>query len=691
MASADKLLKTGLWHHQKGDLKQAVALYRQAVELDPNRAELLQVLAKALIAQNKLDEAIDFLDRAIQLQPQQATLYQDLGTALLRKGQEEQAEAAFHQALCLRPDLPLACHNLGVIAMSRGDEAEAAQHYARALLLRPDLAETHLNLGNALAQVGHFARAEDHFYEAMRLRPDLPDIHLSLGHAFRDQVLYEEAVASYRRALELRPDSERAHRQLGRVLGLMGKVDEGRQHYDKALQLRPSNEIRIRLATMIPPIYRSLEELRQTRQQIVENVAGLRRDGVALDPTARTVPEMFFLAYQGYNDRTLLHDLGALYASAIPAERRGGPTVAPERRRIRMGIFSRFLRGHTIGAITRGFFAQLDRQDFQVAALTTQSPPDATAEFIQQYADAYVVVPHVLPAARERILDLDLDVLLYADIGMEPLSYSLAFSRLAPVQCVTWGHALTTGIPTMDYFLSSELLDTAEAQEHYTETLVRLPTLNFYYYRPPPPQPQRDRAYFGLPADATLYVCAQSLFKFHPEFDDLLGNILRADPRGLLVLVEGRTPSWKELLLQRFERTMGDVVDRVCFLPYQPFNDFLSLNTLADVLLDPIHFGAGNSSYQALALGTPIVTLPSPFLRGRMTYALYRRMGVMDAVAQDPADYVARAVRLGTDRDHRAALRSRILAANHVLFEDTEAVRQLERFLKDAVARTRTQ
>jgi predicted O-linked N-acetylglucosamine transferase (SPINDLY family) len=151
---------------------------------------------------------------------------------------------------------------------------------------------------------------------------------------------------------------------------------------------------------------------------------------------------------------------------------------------------------------------------------------DEVARGIRQSADEYVVLPAHVRRARQMIAERQLDILFYTDIGMDSYSYSLAFHRLAPVQCVTWGHPVTTGIPNIDYFLSSVLLEPDDADGHYTEHLVRLRGLPSYYYRPALPLQTRDRAYFALPADGHLYLCPQSLFKFHPDFDVLLGAIL---------------------------------------------------------------------------------------------------------------------------------------------------------------------
>ena len=101
-----------------------------------------------------------------------------------------------------------------------------------------------------------------------------------------------------------------------------------------------------------------------------------------------------------------------------------------------------------------------------------------------------------------------------------------------------------------------------------------------------------------------------------------------------------------------------------------PPNDFLDLQALVDVVLDTTHFTGGRTSIDALAFGTPVVTLPGQFMRGRVTYACYHKMGLLDCVARTAQDYIDNAVRLGTDRAWHDHIRSEILARNHVLFEN---------------------
>ena len=116
----------------------------------------------------------------------------------------------------------------------------------------------------------------------------------------------------------------------------------------------------------------------------------------------------------------------------------------------------------------------------------------------------------------------------------------------------------------------------------------------------------------------------------------------------------------------------------------------LVLVARADVLLDTTHFGGGNTSYEALAFGTPIVTSAGRMLRDRITYACYQQMGISDCIAQTAQDYVRIAVELATEPTRRDRVRSLILARKHLLYEDAEAVRELEQFFLGAVARARS-
>jgi predicted O-linked N-acetylglucosamine transferase (SPINDLY family) len=421
---------------------------------------------------------------------------------------------------------------------------------------------------------------------------------------------------------------------------------------------------------------------------LAEPVPQASADG---DPFGQRLWTNFYLAYHGENNRELQTKTAAVYRRICPSlDFVAAHCRQPVARngRTRIGLISQFFRNHSIGRTSRGLFSQLSRERFEVTAIfLAPVVDDEYSRAIRHDAEHTLVVPRDLPLAREQIAALRLDILFYQDIGMEPFGYFLSFARLAPVQCVSFGHPDTTGVPSIDWFVSSDLYEPGDGAAHYSESLFKLRGLGSLAYYLKPHMVAKPRAAFGLPADRPVYLCPQNLFKIHPDMDVLLGGILRRDRRGVVVMVEGRVGNWTRQLRQRWQDTLADVKDRIMFVPRQRDQDFLALIAAADVMLDTVHFNGMNTSLEAFAVGTPIVTLPSGLQRGRHTQAMYRRMGLADLIAPDADAFVEQAVKLANDPEHRRTVSERILRCNAVLFEDQAVVREFERFFEEVASR----
>jgi predicted O-linked N-acetylglucosamine transferase (SPINDLY family) len=350
-------------------------------------------------------------------------------------------------------------------------------------------------------------------------------------------------------------------------------------------------------------------------------------------------------------------------------------------------LLSEYFGDHTIGRLYRGLVNHLDRGRFEVVLMHAPgSPRDALSQTMEADADKTMVLPAALAAQQAAVADAELDVLFYPDIGMSTSTYFLAYCRLAPVQMASWGHPVTSGLDTVDYFVSATSIEPAGAQEHYTEQIITLNRLPCYY--PALPMPNLlPRTALGLPEAGTLYGCPQSLFKIHPDFDAVLAKIAEADPTAHIVLVDGLHGAWKEALQKRWQESFPILRHRVTFLPRMSRPQFGEHLARLDVLLDPIYFGSGNSMYEAMAVGTPIVTWAGPFMRGRIVAGAYAQMGVADApIAKCLRDYAPLALVLGHSPQRRSALRKGIVeAARKELFDDARAVRAFEEAVERAV------
>jgi predicted O-linked N-acetylglucosamine transferase (SPINDLY family) len=529
--------------------------------------------------------------------------------------------------------------------------------------------------------------------EALRLAPDAVIIRLSAGKIAHALELQEVSLRHFEAAAQADPRCYPAIEAARRISIGAGLAERAERYSAMAHALDPSPESLIAMKLMVPSILESTDAIGESRARYARGVAELLASPSRLAaPSGELGVTGFFLAYHGENDRELQTATARAFLRLIPSLQFIAPHCRVDHsrgrthRRIRIGFISRFFASHSIFSTSVGLIERLSRRAFEVTVLRiTPSREDACTARIRAAAERMVDLDSDFRRAREQIAALELDILFYQDIGMEPVSYFLSFARLAPVQCVSFGHPNTTGIPTMDYFISNDAFEPPDADSHYSETLVQLrglPTLA-YYYEPPLPRTPATPQSFGLP-DATLYLCPQTLFKIHPEFDGMLAGILSRDPRGIVVLIAGQFQEFTDALRARFQRTLAGVDQRVVFVPFMSFARFMELLSIADVVLDTPHFNGMNSSLQAFAVGAPVVTLPGRLQRGRHTQAMYRQMAIDDCIAANATEYVDIAVHIGTDPAHAGALRERILTRKHVLFEDPRVVQEFERFFVEA-------
>jgi predicted O-linked N-acetylglucosamine transferase (SPINDLY family) len=675
--------------------EQAANSASRALKLNPGHWDALYTLGRCYKAQGDLPSAETCYRKAIAANPSNPDLCTSFGILLRERDRIEEAIAMYRRALELRPDHPAANHNLGNALRARGSplEAQGYQAEGRALLVKDlDRLRAVIIASLGSSRIGDALAALD---QAFAISPDAVvgwltggDITVELGRRGLNSVRLRYAEEAVRRA----PRSAQAVDLARRICVLGGLYERAVRYSAMAYEIAPSTESLFAGKLALPAIPESNEDIRTARARYDQGLDEILASGLPVtEPSFSLGPMSFYLAYHGQNDRDLQVKAARAYLRVIPdLAMTAQHCLRPVRRpgRIRIGFISKFLASHSIGKTTRGLIEQLSREHFEVFALRiTPSADDEVTALIRASADHTVSLDPTFAQARRQIADLELDILFFQDIGMEPMSYFIAFARLAPIQCVSFGHPDTTGIPNMDYFISNDLFEASEASSHYSERLILLrdlPTLA-YYYRPAATGPAPDRAAFGFPADATLYLCPQTPFKIHPDFDPMIAGILRRDPRGLVALIKGEYEEWGEALQRRFNLAMPDVAHRVVQIPRMRTMDFLHLLALADVVLDTLHFNGMNSSLEAFAMGTPVVTRPTTLQRGRHTQAMYQKMGISDCIATDADDYVNIAVRLGTDRQFAQSIRERLRTASHALFEDRRVVEEFERFFLQAV------
>jgi predicted O-linked N-acetylglucosamine transferase (SPINDLY family) len=406
------------------------------------------------------------------------------------------------------------------------------------------------------------------------------------------------------------------------------------------------------------------------------------------------IQQPFWLAYQEEDNRPLLERYGRLCARLMgewQAARRAPPRAAGRRRGpARVGIVSQHLRNHSVWhALVRGWFQQLDPARVSLLAFCLDPQEDDETRLARSRAVRFEQGHVGLERWCEVIADAQPDVLLYPEIGMDPMSLKLASLRLAGMQAASWGHPETTGLPTIDCYLSADGMEPAAADAHYSETLVRLPHLGSHFERRGVPEVPASRARWGIEPDVPLLVSPGTPFKYAPEHDWVYPEIARRLGRCRIVFFRYRVGSLSARVEARLRGAFAarglEFTRYASFVPWQEADAFYGLLRTADVFLDTIGFSGFNTALQAVECALPVVTVEGRFLRGRLASGILRRLGLHELVAAGPEDYVALVVRLARSAGDREALRSRMREARDLLYGDLAPIRALEDFLDQAL------
>ena len=720
--------------HRSGQLAQAISSYGAVLAEEPNLADVWHLKALAEHQAGRLADARASLDRAIALagerpaylllhgmllhdagdlaaaeaalvrvvaeRPQWVGGHVELGNVYVDQGRMEDARKAFQAAVTVEPRHVRAWNNLGFALQSLDRLDEAVRAFDYALSIEPGHALAHFNLGRIHKLRGDPKRALLHARHAVQSDPSHVEAWLLVGDIHAQQREARAALAAFSAAVKAEPGNLKARLALADLVAASGGYREARAEYGRIAAQFPGNlRAALPASLLLPQVYASAADVDQVRADYSQGLGTLEamaesfrfpRPDLAMADARWT---NFYLAYQGRDDVELQRRYGAflrsVLAPAVPEFYAPRPRRAREGR-IRVGFLSHFFFNCTAGRYFSSWITHLDRERFETVVYYTNEWIADDTRAIAAAAGKFRHLPgRPLYTLAQHVAADALDILVYPELGMHPETYTLASLRLAPVQCSGWGHPNTTGHPEIDWFISCEAMEPAGAQAHYTERLALLPGLGTRYATPRTDS-TRVPGDFGLPEGRTLYLLPQSLFKIHPDNDEVVARVLARDPHGVAVIFashhENLTQAYATRLSQAFERHGLDIHERTCFLaPFLPHGEYLRLNQHCHLMLDTLHWSGGNTSLDALSMGLPVVTLPGTLMRGRQSQAMLRMLGLEELIAKDLDGYIDIAHRLGTDTAWRASIVERLRSALGALFDRDEPVRALEDFLERAV------
>jgi protein O-GlcNAc transferase len=722
--------------------EEALASYHKAVAANPVLAAGWLGRANACYELGQNDEALAYYEKAIAIKPELAEAWLGYGNALFRLGRYDEALTAYEKTVSVDPTCALAHSNRGNVLLSLKRNAEALDSCDRAIAIDPSLAVAHSNRGAALSNLKQCFEALASCNRAISLNPSLATAHSNRGSALVGLERYSEALASYDQALALEPALAEAWLGRGKTLALIKRYVDALAAFEKAVltyqqvvgggpamadALLARGEVLFELNQIerasadfrkaiglnkelaearfadcfveLPILYSDENEIIERRQAYSKKLAILHKQieeswvkGDLVRAVVFRTP--FYLAYQGMND----YDLQKLYGSIVnhvigsryPAACTTQKASADEK--IRIGFVTSFFYAHSVWKIIKGWVGKLDRSRFIVCGYHVGQTRDQETESARLLCDQFVDDRLALDGWRQKILADAPHVLVYPGLFMDQITVALAAQRLAPVQCSTWGHPETSGLPSVDFFISSELMEPPDGQAHYTEKLVLMPNLSIHYTPLETEVSLASRSQMGLRSDAVVFWCGQSLFKFLPQYDRVFTEIAHAVKNCQFVFIkysgaEEISSQFRHRIYKAFEAAGLTGAEHFVYLPELTRSQFIASIGQCDIVLDTIGWSGGISTLESLEHNLPIVTMRGPLMRGRHSAAILTMIDCSDTITDNIEDYVAMAIKLAKDSGYREQIGRRISLNKHRVRGDSRCIDRLECFLESVARR----
>jgi len=680
-------------------MAEAEIVYLKLIKLNENFAEAHNNLGEIYFNQNKNEKAIYHFEKALVNKPDLrqahfnlAKIYTDIGNGLYSDGKIKEAIENYERAIKNKSDYVETHNCLGVALQSLNRLEEAADSFKKAIEIKNDYPESYNNLGNILLTLNKTEEAVKTYKDAIKIKSDYFEAHSNLGAALDRLGKFEESIAHYQKAIKIKPDFEKANNNLAASFVAQGRFEEAISFYNKTLKLNPDKtQYAINANLLIPTIPESNNDLKYWRDKYNLAIDDLKKNKYLInDPQKVINPPTFNLSYSNYNNLNIMKKVSNFFRIAIPTinfKTQKNNTVNQNNKkakRIKIGFISEFFTDHTIGKLFRGLIKSIDKNKFELIIFHFQKTKNSKIKKeIESYSEKVICLSGKINEQQNLIEKELLDIIFYPDIGMTSSTYFLAHARLAPIQIMSWGHPETSGISTIDYFLSSTLMEVKGSNSFYSERLICIDCVFLNFIPPKPPLDNLTRSDFNLPENRNLYCCPQTLFKIHPDFDEALAKIVQKDSNSQIVMIETRHKAFVEKLKKRWSTNFPILNEKVKFLKNMSSEKFLSLIEVSSVLLDPFYFGGGLSFAESTVIGTPTITMPNEFMRSNVTAGLYKQMKIKNPpIARNINDYVDLAIELAKDKSKNYEFRKTLKqGAKLYLFNNTDSVSKFEKFL----------
>jgi len=509
-----------------------------------------------------------------------------------------------------------------------------------------------------------FRKSADLFEKLINEFPENLSVLRNLTHSYAFLGEFEKAENYVKKIININPDEPFAYQFLASILKDQDKLDEAVSVIEEALKKKLINEKWIiQKNFLFPKIPASRDEIEKYRKKIKDEIERILNKDFKMkldyDKDQIIVPPHVDLSYSDLDNLELNKKNVLAFKKTFKILNEDSYSVRDIHGKIKIGIISEFFTDHTIGKLYKDLIFSLDKNKFETFVFHSQKTKAGKIfnEFKKKEKEGVLknkFLPIKLSEKIDVLKNFKLDIIFYPDIGLSIEFYYLALIRLAKYQITTFGHPETTGSKSIDYYLISKHCVNKNTQKHYSEKLILMDYLPMIY---PKPISKKKLSENEL-KKKNIYCCPQTLFKIHPDFDQIIFKILEKDKKGIVYLIKDTHKVWYKKLIKRLSASKIYDPKKIIFLDPLNYDDYILHLGKASVLLDPIYYGAGNSFFESMLFGTPSITLPTDHIKSRLVLSAYKQMEIEDPpIAKNIQSYIELAINYA-NRDDIAELKN---------------------------------
>ena len=579
-------------------------------EQDLTSIEILE--AERFQRDGKLPQAETIYRRVLKDNPGHSEALRLLGLLAHQTGNHKQGINLIKQAIAAQPENVEAHFNLGIINLDQNLPEDAIMCFRLALEISPKNYSCLINLGNALLIAGHYDEAIKLSNRAIETDPNNVEALSNLGNALLKSNKLIEAMSVLRRTVLLRPNDGRLINNLGMVEQTIGLIEIASQTYAEALKVDP--------------------QCKKAEHNLLINLLNLPNQ----------TPERLFEVRRNYGNK---YNRNESYTKKFASRN------ADIKRKLRIGYLSSDFCAHPVGFNLLPLISNHDKEKMEIYIYHLDNKFDAISKIFKSRTDNWcTVIDQTDGEIAKQIENDEVDILVSLGGRFNLNRPTVTAFRAAPIQ-VSFHDCCTSGLSEVDFWLTDNFLHPEDTGELFTEKLHRIPV--FYQYNPPEEFPKIK----NLPAKENGFItfgCFNKPEKINDNVIALWSDILVSIPHSKLFLKyggyfndQGLVKYWQN----KFSH-FGIAKNRLIFSGISENREkHLAQYQNIDIALDPFPFNGATTTFEALAMGIPVITLKGKYFVDRTAAAILNAARLNNFIAHTDKEYIELARNLSTDID----------------------------------------